>query len=175
MKAIKRADAKETETKDASELPAGTGTGVAAFASLDEDGAPAPAVGDISGALAGGDAETARPQRADGGAATLQAEGREAALARSRVTPREALFLKPSQIHSGPDLTTVLRPEQHVPSGFSTVLPFVTNDKQSAMFSINEEQSTAMALSPDINATTVKIMRIDVSIVLDAIAIGRRK
>ena len=48
MKAIKRADAKETETKDASELPAGTGTGVAAFASLDEDGSPAPAVGDIS-------------------------------------------------------------------------------------------------------------------------------
>lgn len=46
MRVINRADAKEIETKDASELPAGTDAGVAAFASLDEDGAPAPAVGD---------------------------------------------------------------------------------------------------------------------------------
>uniref|UniRef100_A0A1J3EBI1 Uncharacterized protein n=1 Tax=Noccaea caerulescens TaxID=107243 RepID=A0A1J3EBI1_NOCCA len=173
MRVMKRADAKDTESKDASEL-LGAGTGVAVFSPEDSSGAPAPAVGDKPGAVAGEDAGTERPQRADGGAATLQTEGREAALVRSRVTPREALFLKPSQIHSGPDLTTVLSPEQHVPSGFSTVLPLVTNDKQSAMFSINEEQSTAIALSPDINATAVKIMRIDAAIVLDAIVIERR-
>lgn len=45
MRFMKRADAKDTESKDASEL-LGAGTGVAVFSPEDSSGAPAPAVGD---------------------------------------------------------------------------------------------------------------------------------
>lgn len=45
MSAMKMTNAKDTESKDASEL-LGDETGVAAFAPLDNAGAPAPAVGD---------------------------------------------------------------------------------------------------------------------------------
>lgn len=44
MRAMKMADAKDTERMDASEL-LGDGTGVVTFAPLDNSGAPAPVVG----------------------------------------------------------------------------------------------------------------------------------
>lgn len=72
----------------------------------------------------------------------MQAAGRDTALVTFSTTPREALLLKASQRQAGSALSTVLRPEQQVPSGLVAVLPLVTKDKQSAMFKIRLEQST---------------------------------
>jgi hypothetical protein len=72
----------------------------------------------------------------------LQAAGRAVAFVTFNTTPKEALLLKASQRHSASAFSTVLSPTQQVPSGFVTVLPLVTYDKQSAMFKIKVEQST---------------------------------
>jgi len=66
------------------------------------------------------------PQLEAEGAETLQAAGRAVALVTFKTTPKEALLLKASQRHSASAFNTVLRPAQQVPSGFVTVLPFVT-------------------------------------------------
>ncbi|KAL3534550.1 hypothetical protein ACH5RR_003011 [Cinchona calisaya] len=59
--------------------------------------------------------------------------------------------LKASQRHLTSIFKTVLRPEQHVPFGFFTVLPLVRKDKQLATFSAKLNQSAASfgAVWPD--------------------------
>ena len=66
------------------------------------------------------------PQFETEGAETLQAAGRAVALVIFKTIPKEALLLKAPQRHSASAFDTVLRPAQQVPSGFVTVLPFVT-------------------------------------------------
>lgn len=99
------------------------------------------------------------PQWVTEGAETWQAAGRLNALVTFRVIPNWALFLNPSHKHSASVFNVVLRPEQHDPSGFSTVLPLVTNDKQSAIVNVKLEQSTAGAAAPapeeDADSTTL--------------------
>lgn len=85
------------------------------------------------------------PQEDIGGAVSLQTTGRVEALVTFNLKP---LFFKPWHRHSAFASSTFLRPEQHEASGFSTVLPIVTKDKQLAMFSITVEQSTAGAGFP---------------------------
>lgn len=78
-------------------------------------------------------------------AETLQAEGRLMALEMLSTTPSCALLLNASQRHSASVFSTVFRPEQHVPSGLSTVLPLETKERQSAIVRTRLEQSTAGA------------------------------
>lgn len=89
--------------------------------------------------------ENWHPQLVAEGAETLQAAGREAALVMFKTTPSWALLLKASQRQAASALRTILRPLQQVPAGFVSVLPLDTKDKQSAMFKIRLEQSTAGA------------------------------
>lgn len=49
--------------------------------------------------------------------------------------------MKASQRQEGAFLRTVFKPEQHCPSGFVIVLPFVTKVKQSAIVITSDEQS----------------------------------
>lgn len=96
-------------------------------------------------------------------AATLQAAGRAMAFVTLRMTPSWALLRKASQMHSASVLSTVFSPEQHVPSGFSTALPFETNDRQSAIVSTKLEQSTAGAAAPP---TEVDALHVQTDIVM---------
>lgn len=88
------------------------------------------------------------PQLVTDGALILQAVGKARALVTFNDMPNCALFLNASHKHCASVFNTDLRPEQHVPSGVFTVLPAVTYDRQSAMFSITVEQSAAGAGAP---------------------------
>ena len=109
------------------------------------DSAP-PVVGGIPGAPEGA---AAKLQLVAEGAESLQRGGRVAALVTFKVTPREALLLKASQRQVASVCKTILSPAQQVPSGLVTLLPADTNERQSAMFNMRLEQSTAGAGAAD--------------------------
>lgn len=109
----------------------------------------------VEGRKREGKANVLRPQLLMEGAETWQAAGRVRALETLRVTPSCALFLNPSHRHDASVLSVVFRPEQQFPSGFCTVLPLVTNDKQSAIVNARVEQSTAGADSAVFATNTI--------------------
>jgi len=81
------------------------------------------------------------PQLVIEGAETLQAKGRVKAFETFKTTPKWELLLKAPQRQDGAVLTSIFRPEQHDPSGWVRVLPFVRNEKQSVMARTSFEHS----------------------------------